>query len=350
MGDYGFKVSKPGYDVKTCTDKQCVYTSKYGSYKTRMSGSISLSSGVKTNITHNFGYNPNYFVFIDDTDSEGNSGVFPMGGLQVVFNTGVSLTHYTDANNLYVTSQNTATAYYYIFAEKGSDRGTLHSTDSYLEKLKSKTHTTDTLLNRGDHGFRISEPGVNVLTAKPDELLMSSKYPNFKELASGSFTFKTGIDTQLNGGINSTQTTITVDATTDYSNTGVIYVGDGSFGSYEAIKYTGKTSTTFTGCTRGYWSTTAQSWSDNDSVAPGFTIKTAYTHSLSYSPVAFTWGLETVYGNLFALPYITSGSSIGYYVTSTGIEVYRWSQALFYIPAGGEEWGIKYHCMYDKVK
>jgi len=119
MADYGLRVSQPGYDVKTCTDAQCVYTSKYGSMKVRLSGSIALTGAAKATIVHSFTYNPNYFCFIDDTDDEGNAGVFPMGGYDTIFDTGVSMTHYTDTTNLYLTSQNTKTGYYYIFAEKG---------------------------------------------------------------------------------------------------------------------------------------------------------------------------------------------------------------------------------------
>lgn len=120
MSNYGLKISKPGFDVGTCTDSQCVYTSKYGSMKVRQSGSIILTASVQGNVIHNFGYNPNYFCFIDDVDNEGNAGVFPMGGLSTIYDTGVSLTHYTDTTKLYLTSQNTKTAYYYIFAEKGA--------------------------------------------------------------------------------------------------------------------------------------------------------------------------------------------------------------------------------------
>ena len=50
--------------------------------------------------------------------------------------------------------------------------------------------------------------------------------------------------TQLNGAINSTATTITVDDTSQFSATGYFII------DAEVIQYTGKTSTTFTGCTR----------------------------------------------------------------------------------------------------
>jgi hypothetical protein len=61
----------------------------------------------------------------------------------------------------------------------------------------------------------------------------------------------------LNGGINASVTTITVDSTTGFSATGVILIDQ------ELITYTGTSSTTFTGCVRGAQGTTAASHSDN---------------------------------------------------------------------------------------
>ena len=49
----------------------------------------------------------------------------------------------------------------------------------------------------------------------------------------------------LDGGISAADTSITVDSTTGFESNGTITIED------EDIPYTGKTSTTFTGCTRG---------------------------------------------------------------------------------------------------
>ena len=66
--------------------------------------------------------------------------------------------------------------------------------------------------------------------------------------------------TLLNGGINDAVTTITVDSTADFPSAGTMTIGS------EKITYTGITSTTFTGCTRGAGGTTAATHSDNDPV------------------------------------------------------------------------------------
>jgi len=68
MGDYGFRISKDGSDVKTCSDKDCVLTSKYSSLKgsTLASGSLSVVDSTMGTVTiaHGLGYIPFVKVFI----------------------------------------------------------------------------------------------------------------------------------------------------------------------------------------------------------------------------------------------------------------------------------------------
>lgn len=63
--------------------------------------------------------------------------------------------------------------------------------------------------------------------------------------------------TSLNGAITDTATTITVDSTAGFSSSGFVKIND------EIISYTGITSTTLTGCTRGVEQTAAASHVDN---------------------------------------------------------------------------------------
>ena len=68
----------------------------------------------------------------------------------------------------------------------------------------------------------------------------------------------TGDVTKLNGALTATATTVTVDSTTGFdSPTGRIQIGT------ELIDYTGKTATTFTGCTRGAQGTDKAAHDDN---------------------------------------------------------------------------------------
>jgi len=68
------------------------------------------------------------------------------------------------------------------------------------------------------------------------------------------------LSTLLDGDIGTSNTTINVDDAGSFPTTGYITIGT------EAVSYTGKTATSFTGCTRGADSTTASTHSDNDAV------------------------------------------------------------------------------------
>jgi hypothetical protein len=67
----------------------------------------------------------------------------------------------------------------------------------------------------------------------------------------------TSLTNQLNGSIDNTQATITVDSTTGFPASGILDIGT------ELITYTAKTGTDFTGCVRGTNGTTAASHLDN---------------------------------------------------------------------------------------
>ena len=70
---------------------------------------------------------------------------------------------------------------------------------------------------------------------------------NTLALPQGAF-FQDGVTT-LTSNISNSETTIPVASTASFQSAGVIYIGS------ELISYTGKTATSFTGCTRGQYST-----------------------------------------------------------------------------------------------
>ena len=74
---------------------------------------------------------------------------------------------------------------------------------------------------------------------------------NTLALPQGAF-FQDGVTT-LTSNINNAVTTIPVASTTNFANAGAVIIGS------EIISYTGKTATSFTGCTRGQYSSTAAS-------------------------------------------------------------------------------------------
>ena len=67
--------------------------------------------------------------------------------------------------------------------------------------------------------------------------------------------------TNLDGSLTDSATTITVNSTTGFDSTGTIFIGN------EQITYTGTSSTTFTGATRGANDTTVAAHSDDTQVA-----------------------------------------------------------------------------------
>ena len=89
--------------------------------------------------------------------------------------------------------------------------------------------------------------------------------------------------TTLNGSLTDSATTITVVSTADFATSGVLFILG------EQVSYTGTTSTTFTGCTRGANSTTAAAHATGVQVAlftnggvPQFIVRTPDNNYLLY--------------------------------------------------------------------
>ena len=71
--DYGIKISQTGYNVKTATNKQLAFSSKYKMFKEYLSGTGTLTlpgtdTDASVTINHNLGYRPAFFVFVDSSD------------------------------------------------------------------------------------------------------------------------------------------------------------------------------------------------------------------------------------------------------------------------------------------
>lgn len=266
MPTHGVRVSKPGFDVKTCDDIDCVYSSKYNSWKILDHGNTTVNT--TATVAHGLSFSPAAIVYHNYTDREGNGGKYIQAGFQDYQDTGFGvdgMNYWTDTTNLNLVSTKNLTAYYFIMmdpAETGSD--------STADSKK--------------FGVRITQDGKDVFDAEDSECSLTSKFKTLKESESGATTI-TLADTLLNGAITNVQTTITVDSTTGFPDAGVIWIEDngGAGNPSEAVKYTGKTSTTFTGCTRGYWGTTNAAHNDNLQVEVGYG-KATIAHGLSYAP------------------------------------------------------------------
>jgi hypothetical protein len=101
MEDYGIKVSKEGYDVRTCSDDQLVMSSTFNLLKTK-------ATGVKTpagDIAHGLSYVPIFFTTRPFATSGGHYSLIGDD-----FST-------CDATNLTTLADNTR---YYIFYQQGA--------------------------------------------------------------------------------------------------------------------------------------------------------------------------------------------------------------------------------------
>lgn len=99
--DYGTRISKPGFDVKTCADVNCILSSSFFNQIVHMQGTL---SGTSAQIAHNLGYIPNYLNY---SISSGNN--------YMVYNATQGA-----ADSTYFYSQNLTgdVTYYVIFKDK----------------------------------------------------------------------------------------------------------------------------------------------------------------------------------------------------------------------------------------
>ena len=105
----------------------------------------------------------------------------------------------------------------------------------------------------------------------------------------------TGTSTTLNGDINASVTTVTVASTTGFESSGTITIGE------ENITYTGKTTTTFTGCTRGADSTSAASHTNGDAVVRSSKWYNITRSSGAYSATADEGWTSTIIGSVLVM-------------------------------------------------
>lgn len=122
--------------------------------------------------------------------------------------------------------------------------------------------------------------------------------------------------TNLSSSISATDTTISVVSTTAFStvfhgptytdapSSTVGYIAIGSGDRKEIIRYTGKTGTTFTGCTRGVLGTRAQAWTVDGTTPPDRREKITEHVYLELPAVKLLYALltGTLYGDAATLP------------------------------------------------
>ena len=151
---------------------------------------------------------------------------------------------------------------------------------------------------------------------------MTTAFPGAVDTATNLYTAVNGISTTLNGAIDDTVTTVTVIDTTSFPSVGYFVVDT------EIINYTGKTGTSFTGCTRGSDGSTAAAHAST-STAAAYMI--ADHHNVLMNAIiaieqniSDRIGLSTTQimlpdGTSAAPSIRRSGSQVGMFFTSAGV-------------------------------
>ena len=120
---------------------------------------------------------------------------------------------------------------------------------------------------------------VPFTTADTEPVLMSALYGTEVIAARGESVYRsTDASNAVSGALTNVAATVTVASTTGFTVTGTIFIGS------EQITYTGLTTTTFTGCTRGANSTANVAHSDTDPVYQTWTVvDSGRTGALKYT-------------------------------------------------------------------
>lgn len=111
MGDYGAKVSKEGFDVKTADDEDLILKSGINIFKVSADGSGNVAASGTVTVAHGLGVIPFYLAFMEDTS----------GDMRIVngsgFITAEQFRGYANTTNVILNNQDSSNAkdyYYYI--------------------------------------------------------------------------------------------------------------------------------------------------------------------------------------------------------------------------------------------
>lgn len=97
MADYGFKISKPGFDVLTASIKDLIMTSKANQYKIHLKGTVNFTGAGTQNVAHGLAYTPAFIAFYK---SNSVSYYRYAGTLAIVDGTNLKLTGFTNGDKM----------------------------------------------------------------------------------------------------------------------------------------------------------------------------------------------------------------------------------------------------------
>lgn len=136
--------------------------------------------------------------------------------------------------------------------------------------------------------------------------MSSSNFPTALDSVTNLFTAVNGISTTLNGAHDSVVTTLVVVDTSSFPAAGYVVIDQ------EIIQYTGKTGTSFTGCTRGADGSTAAAHA-TASIVAAYTV--ADHHNILVSAII---AIQTLLGNSSQNVDLSARAGLGIKLKSSG--------------------------------
>ena len=180
MGDTGIKVSRKGYDVTKCADRELEFSSAWNALKIDSTGTFTIAdTGTQTIATHSLGYYPFYWVFIKDYSAYGwtnNDSILAYPGTSQYFQITTSKLEWTAGAGA---AGDAFTGRYYIFKNKLT---TDYSADSVETTDSSATSDSDI-------GIKVSKAGKSVYSDDYRDFvaISSSRTPSIHRIKTGSF-------------------------------------------------------------------------------------------------------------------------------------------------------------------
>lgn len=115
--DFGLKIAKPGFDVKTATEEQLLFTTRKNYLKILAEGQINTTGGVVYSINHSLGYAPQAIAFVR---ANGYSFQLPriIGPVTDPVGGGVQGDIRATSTSIKIVTNINATVYYYLFLDQ----------------------------------------------------------------------------------------------------------------------------------------------------------------------------------------------------------------------------------------
>ena len=182
MGDYGLKISKDGYDVKTATSTQLSYSSQWSNFKIKevITTTVTLTgadtSGSNT-VNNPLSYSPIYFPYVNSSTISGKWRPALMGGT-------VSMPDDTNWAGVVVNYRPATNDFYCYISHIGSGTRTfIFKIIIFVDKF---TGSGASITAIDDYGLKVSKSGSDVLSVNDHDLSMTSKFANLTVAVSGT--------------------------------------------------------------------------------------------------------------------------------------------------------------------